>query len=75
MTRRPNINDLAIAAQWLSIYEAAAGDAAIESIRRVEKWMQEMIEAEELRVACKAAGVRLSDVRRGLAARADKAGE
>ena len=65
MSKRPSVDDLWLAAQWLEVYEGAE-DA--EACKRVSVWLREQAEAQEFREACRAAGVPVSRARKAAAA-------
>ena len=62
--KKSSADDLRIAAQWLEVYEGVGADA--DACRRIRAWLLARAEADELRDACREAGVPVAQVRRAL---------
>lgn len=69
-TKKPSIEDLDLAVQWLEVYEGDDAES-LAAMQRVVAWMQGITEAEALRQACREAGVTVKQARKALRAKAD----
>jgi len=65
-TKKPSIEDLDLAVQWLEVYEGDDAES-LAAMQRVVAWMQGIAEAEKL--ACWA-GVPVKQARKALRAKA-----
>ena len=67
--KKPSAQDLFLAAQWLEVYEGAEDAFAC---RRVAEWLRYQSDLEDLREACKGAGVSVAEFRRAKKIRGEK---
>lgn len=67
MTKKPSVDDMYIAAEWLDVYESDGADAAeAMACQRVRNWLLEKADAQEFRRACRDAGVPVAEARKAL---------
>lgn len=63
--KTPSSDDLLIAAQWLDVYD---GDDEDDACQRVRSWLIDQAENQDLRAACREAGVAVSQARKAMRA-------